>query len=85
MYSTSGYSNNSSMPPHLLPKPTYFNSYNSNYHRGLGMNNNPNFVLSSYDDDFTHPCNYLIYLVIRQSSHSPKPQLVHTSSEHVHR
>lgn len=40
----------------LMSKSSLFPSYSTSYHRGLGLNSNPSFVLSSYDDDFSHPC-----------------------------
>ena len=52
LYGSSGFSSSS----HLLSKPSYYHSYNMNFHQRLSMNNNPNFVLSSYDDDYNHTC-----------------------------
>lgn len=58
--SPSGYSSTNGMAPglgnSLMTKSSLFPSYSTSYQRGLGLNSNPNFVLSSYDDDFNHPC-----------------------------
>lgn len=64
-----GFSNPSSMSNSLNPafsKPSLFGSYNNSFHRSsIGLNSNPNFVLTSYDDDFAHTCIissiYLLY------------------------
>lgn len=55
----SGFSGNNSMPNGLnntlMSKPSLFASYNS-FHRGMGLNPNSGFVLTSYDDDYNHSC-----------------------------
>ena len=60
-----GFSNTSSISNSLNPtfsKPSLFGSYNNSFHRNsMGLNSNPNFVLTSYDDDFAHSCIILLF------------------------
>ena len=62
---TNVFSNASSISNSLnpaFPKSSLFGSYNNSFHRNsMGLNSNPNFVLTSYDDDFAHSCIILLF------------------------